>query len=148
MSGAASRTLLEGIRAVSLSINTPGPVAAARLAQLGAAVTKVEPPSGDPLKKAARGWYESLCKGQTVLPLDLKNPAERARLDELLASQPIQIELQTTLEAYSLSQFRHLRRPLARFAANEHAEYFRCFQMCRSAYRGRCLATCATPSGC
>jgi alpha-methylacyl-CoA racemase len=89
MSSAANRPLLEGIRAVSLSINTPGPVAAARLAQLGAAVTKVEPPSGDPLKKAARGWYESLCKGQTVLTLDLKNPAERARLDELLGESDL-----------------------------------------------------------
>ena len=89
MSSATSRPLLEGIRAVSLSINTPGPVAAARLAQLGAAVTKVEPPSGDPLKKAARGWYESLCKGQTVLTLDLKNPTERARLDELLAESDL-----------------------------------------------------------
>jgi alpha-methylacyl-CoA racemase len=84
MSSAASRHLLAGIRAVSLSINTPGPVAAARLAQLGAAVTKVEPPSGDPLKKAAREWYDSLCKGQTVLTLDLKNPTERGKLDELL----------------------------------------------------------------
>ena len=89
MSSAPSRPLLEGVRAVTLSINTPGPVAAARLAQLGAAVTKVEPPSGDPLKKAARGWYESLCKGQTLLTLDLKNPTERARLDELLAESDL-----------------------------------------------------------
>ena len=89
MSSAASRPLLAGIRAVSLSINTPGPVAAARITQLGAAVTKVEPPSGDPLKKAARVWYDSLCKGQTVLTLDLKNPTERAKLDDLLAESDL-----------------------------------------------------------
>src|SRR5260370_20223730 len=85
VSDAASRSLLDGIRVVSLSINTPGPVAAARLAQLGAAVTKIEPPGGDPLKRAARGWYDSLCKHQTVLTLDLKSPSERAKLDDLLA---------------------------------------------------------------
>jgi crotonobetainyl-CoA:carnitine CoA-transferase CaiB-like acyl-CoA transferase len=75
---------LNGLKVVSLAINTPGPVAAARLAQLGAAVTKVEPPSGDPLKSAAPGWYDSLCRSQTVITLNLKDSRERAQLDELL----------------------------------------------------------------
>jgi crotonobetainyl-CoA:carnitine CoA-transferase CaiB-like acyl-CoA transferase len=86
MTNVARACLLEGIKVVSLSINTPGPAAAARLAQLGAAVTKVEPPSGDPLKKAAPGWYQALCQYQTVITLDLKSPAERAQLDDLLAT--------------------------------------------------------------
>src|SRR5260370_38130058 len=89
MSHGASRSLLDGIRVVSLSINTPGPVAAARLAQLGAAVTKIEPPAGDPLKRAARGWYDSLCKHQTMLTLDLESPIERAKLDDLLAASDL-----------------------------------------------------------
>lgn len=86
MTDVARPSLLEGIKVVTLSINTPGPAAAARLANLGAAVTKVEPPSGDPLKRAAPGWYEALSKHQTVITLDLKNPAERAQLDDLLAT--------------------------------------------------------------
>lgn len=89
MSSAPKPSLLAGIRAVSLSINTPGPVAAARLAQLGAAVTKVEPPAGDPLKTAARGWYDSLCRGQTVLTLDLKDSMDRRKLDDLLAESDL-----------------------------------------------------------
>jgi len=77
--------LLRGINVVSLSINTPGPVAASRLAGLGATVTKVEPPTGDPLKAFARSWYESLAKGQTIVTLDLKDAAGRAQLDSLLS---------------------------------------------------------------
>jgi crotonobetainyl-CoA:carnitine CoA-transferase CaiB-like acyl-CoA transferase len=78
-------TLLQGVKIVSLALNVPGPVAAARLTKLGADVTKVEPPSGDATKTVAPAWYESLCKGQTVLRLDLKTSDGRAKLDELLA---------------------------------------------------------------
>jgi crotonobetainyl-CoA:carnitine CoA-transferase CaiB-like acyl-CoA transferase len=77
-------TLLQDIKVVSLSINAPGPVAAARIARMGAAVTKVEPPGGDPLRLAAPAWYNSLCQGQTVISLDLKDPVQRLRLDDLL----------------------------------------------------------------
>lgn len=77
--------LLRGINVVSLSINTPGPVAASRLACLGATVTKVEPPTGDPLRTFARGWYDSLSRGQTIVTFDLKTPAGRAQLDSLLS---------------------------------------------------------------
>lgn len=78
--------LLQGIKAVSLGINTPGPVAAFRLAKLGASITKVEPPGGDPLKTLARAWYEALSAGQNVVTLDLKDAAGRAHLDSLLVN--------------------------------------------------------------
>ena len=77
--------LLQGVKVVSVALNAPGPVAAARLTKLGANVTKIEPPTGDAIKTAAPGWYESLCQGQTVLRLDLKSPEGRAQLDDLLA---------------------------------------------------------------
>lgn len=77
--------LLRGINVVSLSINTPGPVAASRLARLGATVTKIEPPTGDPLKTFARGWYDSLSRGQRIITLDLKDATGRAELDSLLS---------------------------------------------------------------
>lgn len=86
-----STSLLRGIKVVSLAINTPGPVAAARLARMGAAVTKVEPPAGDPLQRAARKWYEALRQGQTVVALDLKDPVGRGKLDELLAEADLLI---------------------------------------------------------
>jgi|SRR5437899_1592967 len=77
--------LLRGIKVVSLSINAPGPVAASRLAKLGASVTKIEPPAGDPLKTVAPAWYQSLCSGQTILTLDLKSPSDRQKLEPILA---------------------------------------------------------------
>jgi alpha-methylacyl-CoA racemase len=81
--------LLRGIRAVTLCLNTPGPLAAARLASMGAAITKVEPPAGDPLKSAARGWYDALSKNQTVITLDLKNAGQRRRFDDLLGTSDL-----------------------------------------------------------
>lgn len=85
MDSNSDSTLLQGIKIVSLALNVPGPVAAARLTKLGADVTKVEPPTGDATQTAAPALYESLCQGQTVLRLDLKSPNGRAQLDDLLA---------------------------------------------------------------
>lgn len=84
MNTPSNSSLLQGVKVVSLSINAPGPVAAARLARMGAEVTKIEPPAGDPLKSAARQWYDALCRGQTVLSLDLKDSRQRRQLDDLL----------------------------------------------------------------
>ncbi len=78
--------LLRGVKVVSLAINTPGPVAAARLARMGAEVIKVEPPAGDPLKTVAPAWYQSLCASQSILTLDLKDADGRRKLEGLLAS--------------------------------------------------------------
>lgn len=76
---------LDGVRVVSLAGNLPGPLAAARLREMGARVTKVEGPAGDLLAHAAPSWYAELVQGQRVLTLDLKDPAGRAELSTLLA---------------------------------------------------------------
>jgi alpha-methylacyl-CoA racemase len=86
MASMENTALLHGIRIVSLALNAPGPVAAARLTQLGAEVTKIEPPGGDATSRFAPEWYASLCRGQNVLKLDLKDAAGKQRLDPLLAS--------------------------------------------------------------
>lgn len=85
---------LRGFRVVSLAINVPGPVAAARLRQLGAEVVKVEPPVGDPLAIYAPAWYRALAAGQRVLRLDLKTAEGRERLDELLAGADLLLTAQ------------------------------------------------------
>lgn len=82
----ASVKPLQDIRVLSLAINLPGPLAVARLQQLGAAVVKIEPPEGDPLFHAQPHWYRALHEGQEVLRLDLKVAAARARLEEELAA--------------------------------------------------------------
>ena len=85
MATTENTTLLQGIKIVSLALNAPGPVAAARLTRMGAEITKVEPPGGDATSKVAPEWYKSLCQGQTVLRLDLKDPSGRAQLDRILS---------------------------------------------------------------
>ncbi len=51
---------LEGVRVLTLAVNLPGPLAVARLQVMGAAVTKIEPPEGDPLRSACPQWYREL----------------------------------------------------------------------------------------
>jgi crotonobetainyl-CoA:carnitine CoA-transferase CaiB-like acyl-CoA transferase len=84
MKSNADSTLLQDVKIVSLALNAPGPVAAARLTAMGAEVTKVEPPGGDAMSHAAPQWYAALCQGQTVLRMDLKDAAGRKQLDGLL----------------------------------------------------------------
>ena len=76
---------LQDIRIVSIALNAPGPVAASRLKDAGAAVTKVEPPSGDPLESYCSGWYRELHQDVTVERIDLKSGAGSGRMRELLA---------------------------------------------------------------
>ncbi|MBI1319502.1 MAG: CoA transferase [Candidatus Hydrogenedens sp.] len=66
---------LHGMQVVSLAINAPGPVAAARLRDYGASVLKIEPPSGDPMNHLGAGWYEELTAGMEIATLDLKDAA-------------------------------------------------------------------------
>jgi crotonobetainyl-CoA:carnitine CoA-transferase CaiB-like acyl-CoA transferase len=75
---------LEGIEVVTLAPNVPGPVAASRLRDLGAHVTKIEAPSGDPLSQTAPKWYAELHRDCTVERLDLKTQTGRDAIDERL----------------------------------------------------------------
>jgi alpha-methylacyl-CoA racemase len=75
---------LLGFKALSLALNVPGCVAAARLKEFGAQVTKVEPPTGDPLLGMSQEWYAVLTQGMHILRLDLKQHKQRERFDELL----------------------------------------------------------------
>lgn len=75
---------LRGMTVISLAVNLPGPVAAAGLRKYGAGVVKVEPPGGDPLARTNQDWYEDLKRGQEIVALDLKQPEDQARLEELL----------------------------------------------------------------
>lgn len=78
------RPPLSGIRVVTLATNLPGPAAAAHLCRLGASVTKVEPPGGDPMALHCPSWYRALASGQTVAPLDLKKEGDFRKLEALL----------------------------------------------------------------
>lgn len=75
---------LSGVRVVSMAGTLPGPVAARRLTAEGAEVIRVEPPSGDILRVVAADLVDDLVRGQQIVRLDLKRPADRVALDDLL----------------------------------------------------------------
>jgi len=75
---------LSEIEVVSLAINLPGPACAARLTELGARVTKVEPPTGDQMAMFSQAWYGKLTEGQAIQRLDLKDPQGQEALHALL----------------------------------------------------------------
>ena len=79
---------LDDVNVVSLAVNVPGPTTAARLAALGASVTKVEPPAGDLLAAAHPAWYDDLKAGQQVVMLTSSRP-RIARASTSYSSPPI-----------------------------------------------------------
>ena len=82
-------TFLDGIRVVTTAQNVPGPLAAARLRQAGAAVTKIEPPSGDPFLELSPAWHAEMHVGIPIERLDLKAGDGQARLAALLGDADV-----------------------------------------------------------
>jgi CoA:oxalate CoA-transferase len=89
---AAARPLA-GIRVVELTSRLQGPLAGRLLALLGAQVTKVEPPGGDPGRLAPagpfRGAYRAYNHGKDFAELDYRRPAGRAELEALVAGADV-----------------------------------------------------------
>ena len=80
-------SILEGVRVVDLSQGVAGPVGTHLLAEAGADVIKVEPPSGDPMRQSPgfRTWNRS--KRGIVLDLASTDGAEKLR--QLLATADV-----------------------------------------------------------
>ena len=76
---------LHGLRILSLALNLPGPAALMRCRRLGAACTKLEPPSGDPMGQYNPQAYAELHEGVKVLGADLKTDEGRQLLQRELA---------------------------------------------------------------
>ncbi|KAF0995571.1 CoA transferase [Geobacillus sp. TFV-3] len=78
--------MLHGIVVVDFSHYLPGPFASWRLAQLGAEVIKIEPPSGDRLRPFAGGrMFAAYNAGKQSIALDLKKKAGREQARRLAA---------------------------------------------------------------
>src|SRR5215218_1605939 len=78
---------LAGIRVIDLSTTAPGAMATQFLADAGAEVIHVEAPGGSPLRTTA-GW-PALARGTRSIVLDLRDEADRAMLDGLLAGADV-----------------------------------------------------------
>lgn len=89
---------LADVTVVDLSTLLPGPLATRILAAAGARVVKIERPGGEdmrrmpPLSDGRSLVYEMLNAGKEILELDLKDPADRERLEVRLASADVLVE--------------------------------------------------------
>lgn len=92
---------LVGFSVLALVANIPGPMAAARLQQLGAKVVKVEAPAGDPLSLSCPAWYTTLCRDMAVVNLDLKTSPGRDILHHHLSHSDL---LLTTIRPAGLQR--------------------------------------------
>lgn len=101
---------LNGVRIVTLALNLPGPAAAARLKALGAEVSKIEPPGGDPMAQMSPELYRALHKGVPVRTLDLKTGEGQAALQETLQHSDL---LLTAFRPAALKRLGLDRRSLA-----------------------------------
>ncbi|WP_018637464.1 CaiB/BaiF CoA transferase family protein [Parafrankia elaeagni] len=76
---------LAGIRILEVGHILAGPYATMLLADLGAEVTKLEPPGGDLSRQVSDAYFASLNRGKRSIRLDLTSEQGQARLGELAA---------------------------------------------------------------
>ena len=93
---------LSGVTVVDLSLFLPGPMMTVMMADHGARVIKVEPPSGDPAREQApfeaeqngghSVWFANLNRGKESVTLDLKTDDGKAALRKLIAEADVFVE--------------------------------------------------------
>jgi crotonobetainyl-CoA:carnitine CoA-transferase CaiB-like acyl-CoA transferase len=93
---------LSGIKVVDLTQFLPGPMMTVMMADQGAEVIKVEPPSGDPARQQApfdrygeaehSVWFANLNRGKRSVALDLKSDIGRQSLRDLIANADVFVE--------------------------------------------------------
>src|SRR5580700_9541123 len=84
-------SVLDGISVLDLSWGAAGPIASMLLCDNGAAVTKIEPPGGDPFRKLLSG-YRAWNRGKRSATLNLKEPGGRALLIALASHADVLLE--------------------------------------------------------
>ncbi len=89
---------LEGLTVLDLTQFLPGPILTLMMADHGARVIKIEPPTGDParaMQPEVAGqsvWFANCNRGKESLALDLKSEAGAARLRDLVAEADVFVE--------------------------------------------------------
>jgi crotonobetainyl-CoA:carnitine CoA-transferase CaiB-like acyl-CoA transferase len=89
---------LKGLKVVDLSLFLPGPHLTMMLADHGATVIKIEPPSGEPVRQVGlrQGdhsvWFRNTHRGKRSVVLNLKNPADREVLLHLCDEADVFVE--------------------------------------------------------
>lgn len=89
---------LAGIKVIDLSQFLPGPMLSVMMADQGAEVVKIEPPTGDPARDQApfeagqSVWFRNLNRGKQSVALDLKSTAGRDALWALIDTADVFVE--------------------------------------------------------
>ena len=83
---------LEGVKVVDFSALIPGPFTTAILADLGAEVTKVEPPKGDSARSLLPAVFHAANRNKRSIALDLKHPDAKAVIERLARWADVAIE--------------------------------------------------------
>ncbi|MEO1491341.1 MAG: CoA transferase [Pseudomonadota bacterium] len=90
---------LEGVRVLDLSLFLPGPHLTMMMADHGADVIKVEPPSGEPVRNVGYRtpddvsvWFRNTHRGKRSVVLDLKTEDGRAALLKLAETADVFVE--------------------------------------------------------
>lgn len=89
---------LQGIRVVDLSQFLPGPHLSMMMADHGAEVIMVEPPTGEPVRQIGlrendeTTWFRNVARGKKSISLNLKIPQARDALLRLMDSADVVIE--------------------------------------------------------
>lgn len=83
--------LLAGLKVIDLTRNLPGPYATRWLADMGAQVTKVEPPAGDEARMLPP-LFAGVNRGKAELRLDFRQEADKRKLLDLVAEADVLVE--------------------------------------------------------
>ena len=83
---------LSGVRVVDFSMFVPGPYCSSILADLGADVTKVEPPRGDPGRGYVPAQFNTENRNKRSIAIDLKRPDAAAVVERLVKQADVVIE--------------------------------------------------------
>lgn len=83
---------LADVQILDTSPFLPGPFATQMLADLGANVIKVEPPTGDPGRHVPGGLHETTNRNKRSIVLDLKSEQDRERCHRLAAGADVFVE--------------------------------------------------------
>jgi len=89
---------LEGVRVLDLSLFLPGPHLTMMMADHGADVVKVEPPSGEPVREVGlkqagvSTWFRNTHRGKRCIVLDLKSEEGKAAFARLVEWADVVVE--------------------------------------------------------
>src|SRR5438309_3934191 len=86
--------LLSGVRVLDLSRLLPGAYCTQLLQAQGADITKIEPPTGDPIRGLPGGeaYFDALHRGQQLLTLDLRTESGQKALRRRIVDADVLVE--------------------------------------------------------